>query len=79
MAYLKIGEKAPNFKVINQDGEMVGLDDFKERKVILYFYPKANTPGCTAESCNLRDNYNNLLGRGYDIIGVSPDKQEKQK
>ncbi len=79
MAYLKVGDKAPEFSVVNQDGEVVNLSDFKGSKVILYFYPKADTPGCTAESCNLRDNYDDLLGKGYKIIGVSPDKPEKQK
>lgn len=79
MAYLKVEDKAPDFNVVNQDGEMVKLSDFKGRKVILYFYPKADTPGCTAESCNLRDNYDDLLNKGYKIIGVSPDTQEKQK
>lgn len=79
MAYLKVGDKAPEFSVVNQDGEVVNLSDFKGSKVILYFYPKADTPGCTAESCNLRDNYDDLLDKGYKIIGVSPDKPEKQK
>lgn len=79
MAYLKVGDEAPEFSVVNQDGEIVNLSDFKGKKVILYFYPKADTPGCTAESCNLRDNYGDLLDKGYQIVGVSPDKQEKQK
>jgi len=79
MAYLNVGDKAPGFNSINQDGESIKLDDFKGSKVIIYFYPKADTPGCTAESCNLRDNYDDLLNKGYKIIGVSPDKQDKQK
>ena len=79
MAYLKVGDKAPGFNSINQDGEIISLDDFKGSKVIIYFYPKADTPGCTAESCNLRDNYDDLLNKGFKIIGVSPDKPEKQK
>lgn len=79
MSYLNVGEKAPDFNVVNQDGENVKLSDFTGHKVILYFYPKADTPGCTAESCNLRDNYEDLLNKGYKIIGVSPDTQEKQK
>ena len=79
MSYLNVGDKAPDFNVVNQDGENVKLSDFKGKKVILYFYPKADTPGCTAESCNLRDNYDDLLNKGYKIIGVSPDKPEKQK
>ncbi|HZK07891.1 MAG TPA: thioredoxin-dependent thiol peroxidase [Bacteroidales bacterium] len=79
MAFLNKGDKAPDFQVKDQDGKMVALKDFLGHKVILYFYPKADTPGCTAESCNLRDNYDDLLGRGYKIIGVSPDTVEKQK
>lgn len=79
MAYLNVGDKAPGFNSINQDGETIKLDDFKGSKVIIYFYPKADTPGCTAESCNLRDNYDDLLNKGFKIIGVSPDKQDKQK
>lgn len=79
MAYLNVGDKAPDFNVVNQDGENVKLADFKGQKVIIYFYPKADTPGCTAESCNLRDNYDDLLNKGFKIIGVSPDKPEKQK
>lgn len=79
MALLNIGDSAPDFNVVNQDGEQVTLSSFKGKKVILYFYPKADTPGCTAESCNLRDNFDDLMNRGYEIIGVSPDKQEKQK
>jgi peroxiredoxin Q/BCP len=79
MSYLNPGEKAPDFKTINQDGEIVSLNDFKGHKLIIYFYPKADTPGCTAESCNLRDNYDDLLNKGYKILGVSPDGQQKQK
>ncbi len=79
MAYLNVGDKAPGFNSINQDGEIIKLDDFKGSKVIIYFYPKADTPGCTAESCNLRDNYDDLLNKGFKIIGVSPDKPDKQK
>jgi peroxiredoxin Q/BCP len=79
MAYLNVGDKAPDFSVINQDGETVNLSDFKGNKLIIYFYPKADTPGCTAESCNLRDNFSDLLNRGFKIVGVSPDNQAKQK
>ncbi|MFA5476935.1 MAG: thioredoxin-dependent thiol peroxidase [Bacteroidales bacterium] len=79
MAFLNKGDKAPDFQVKDQDGKMVALKDYLGHKVILYFYPKADTPGCTAESCNLRDNYDDLLERGYKIIGVSPDTVEKQK
>ena len=70
---LKIGDKAPDFEVSNQNNENTKLSDYKGKKVILYFYPKDNTPGCTAESCNLRDNYQELKAEGYEILGVSPD------
>lgn len=73
MALLEIGATAPEFKGLNQNGEEISLSMFKGKKVILYFYPKDNTPGCTAESCNLSDNYSMWLEKGYEIIGVSPD------
>jgi peroxiredoxin Q/BCP len=76
MTQLKEGAKAPMFKGKDQDGKWVSLDDFKGKKVILYFYPKDDTPGCTAEACNLRDNYEGLLTRGFAIIGVSPDNEK---
>jgi len=79
MSYLNIGDKAPDFKVADQDGKQVSLADFAGKKIIIYFYPKADTPGCTTESCNLRDNYEDLMGKGFEIIGVSPDTQQKQK
>lgn len=72
---LNEGDKAPAIKAKDQDGKTVGLDEYKGRKVILYFYPKDNTPGCTAEACNLRDNYSELKARGYAILGVSPDSE----
>jgi peroxiredoxin Q/BCP len=75
MTPLVEGAKAPVFKGKDQDGNWISLEDFKGKKVILYFYPKDNTPGCTTEACNLRDNYNNLLDRGFVIIGVSPDSE----
>ncbi len=73
MAYLEKGTKAPDFKGIDQDGNPVSLNDFKGQKLILYFYPKDNTPGCTNEACDLRDNYEYWQQKGYQIIGVSPD------
>lgn len=73
MEKLKAGDKAPGFEGVNQDGEKVRLTDFYGRKVILFFYPKDNTPGCTAESCNLNENYDRWLDKGYEVIGVSPD------
>ena len=73
MTQLVEGLAAPDFKGINQNGETISLARLKGKKLILYFYPKDNTPGCTAESCNLSDNYEFWLSKGYDIIGVSPD------
>lgn len=70
---LKEGQKAPEFTAVNQNGEKISLKDFNEKKLILYFYPKDDTPGCTKESCNLRDNYEKLLKSGYEVIGVSMD------
>ena len=79
MAILEIGAVAPEFKGLNQNGEEISLSMFKGKKVILYFYPKDNTPGCTAESCNLSDNYNMWLEKGYEVIGVSPDSVASHK
>ncbi len=70
---LKTGDKAPDLKGIDENGTEVSLSDFKGKKIILYFYPKDNTPGCTNEACDLRDNYNMWIEKGYEIIGVSPD------
>jgi peroxiredoxin Q/BCP len=76
MAQLKEGLSAPAFKGKDQDGKTVSLEDFIGKKVILYFYPKDDTPGCTAEACNIRDNYELLLSKGFAIIGVSPDNEK---
>ncbi|MBT3422296.1 MAG: thioredoxin-dependent thiol peroxidase, partial [Bacteroidetes bacterium] len=73
---LKIGDMAPAIKANNQNGEEVNLLDFKGKKVVLYFYPKDSTPGCTQEACNLRDNYNTLIEQGYVVLGVSPDGEK---
>ena len=73
MAILKIDDLAPDFSGMNQNVEEVSLNGFKGKKLILYFYPKDNTPGCTAESCNLNDNYQLWLAKGYEVVGVSPD------
>lgn len=73
MALLAAGKKAPAFKGINEKGETVSLADYKGKKLVLYFYPKDSTPGCTAEACDLRDNYKLLLKKGYEVLGVSPD------
>ncbi len=76
---LKEGDKAPNFSGIDQDGNTIDLADFKGKKLVLYFYPKDNTPGCTAESCNLRDNYSTFKSKGYEIVGVSADDATKHQ
>ena len=80
MTNLKEGDKAPNFNVVNQNEQLLTLADFKGKKLVLFFYPKDNTPGCTAESCNLRDNYTELKSMGFEILGVSADSvQSHQK
>ena len=79
MIQLKEGMKAPGFEGIDQNGKDVKLSDFKGKKVVLYFYPKDNTPGCTAEACNLRDNYDSFLKKGFAVIGVSPDNEKSHK
>lgn len=79
MATLSKGDKAPHFAGPNQLGELISLDKFKGKKLILYFYPKDNTPGCTAESCNLNDNYQLWLSKGYEVVGVSPDSVASHK
>ena len=79
MGQLKEGSKAPLFEGIDQDGSTIILTDYIGKKVILYFYPKDNTPGCTAEACNLRDNYDSLIKKGYVVIGVSPDSEKSHK
>lgn len=79
MAILNVGDKAPDFAGLNQNAETVSLSSFKGKKLILYFYPKDNTPGCTAESCNLNDNYQMWLSKGYEVVGVSPDSVSSHK
>ncbi len=76
---LKEGQKAPAFEGIDQNGSLIKLKDYTGKKVVLYFYPKDNTPGCTAEACNLRDNYDLLLKKGFAIIGVSADDEKSHK
>jgi len=75
MSILKEGDKAPDFTGVIQDGSTISLKDFIGKKVVLYFYPKDNTPGCTAESCNLNDSYSELTQKGFEVIGVSPDSE----
>lgn len=76
---LKIGDKMPDFEVVDQDGKEVSSKDLLGKRTIIYFYPKDNTSGCTAEACNLRDNYAALLSEGYNVIGVSKDSQTSHK
>lgn len=79
MTTLKEGDKAPDFSVKDQDGNTVKLEDFKGKKLVLFFYPKASTPGCTAEACNLRDNWQTFQNKGYAILGVSADSKKRQQ
>jgi peroxiredoxin Q/BCP len=79
MTELKEGDKAPVFEGVDQNGQRVLLSDFKGKKVILYFYPKDDTPGCTAQACNLRDNYQELINKGFQVIGVSTDSVKSHK
>ena len=76
---LQIGSPAPAFSANNQNGELKTLANYSGKKLVLYFYPKDDTPGCTAEACSLRDNYEALLAQGYVILGVSPDKEAKHQ
>ena len=79
MKKLKIGDLAPKIECKNQDGEILKLSDFLGKKIVIFFYPRANTPGCTTQACNLGDNYIEFKKRGYEIIGVSADNQKSQK
>lgn len=76
---LKIGDKLPQFTTSNQHGETIHSKDLSGKKLVFYFYPKDDTPGCTAEACSLRDNYDRLLAHGYTIYGVSPDNAKKHQ
>lgn len=79
ITHLKEGDKAPNFTGLDQDEKSISLKDYSGQKLILFFYPKDDTPGCTKEACNLRDNYNYFSKKGYSILGVSPDKSKKHR
>jgi len=79
MTSLNVGDKAPNFVALNEFGQSTSLSDFLGKKVILYFYPKDMTPGCTAESCNLGENYNLLQEKGFIVLGVSPDSSKSHQ
>ena len=78
MNMLKEGDKVPHFSSKDQDGNVINLSDYAGKKLVVFFYPRANTPGCTAEACNLRDNYAALQDAGYEILGVSEDSEKKQ-
>jgi len=79
MTTLKVGDKAPNFESKDNQGVTRKLSDYTGKKLVVFFYPKADTPGCTTEACNLRDNYHTFLAQGYDILGVSADAEKKQQ
>lgn len=79
MTFLKPGDKAPNFISVNENGDPISLEDYKGRKLILFFYPKDDSPGCTKEACSIRDKYKDLQKAGYEVLGVSPDKDTKHK
>lgn len=76
---MKVGDKAPDYLGIDQNGKEIYLSSYKGKKVVLYFYPKDNTPGCTAQACNLRDNYTSLQKEGYEVIGVSIDDEKSHQ
>ncbi|GBF19224.1 peroxiredoxin Q/BCP [Arenibacter algicola] len=78
MKTLKVGDKVPTFSAKDENGNIINLSDYKDKKLIVFFYPKASTPGCTAEACNLRDNYAELKAEGYELLGVSADSQKRQ-
>ncbi len=79
MEQLKEGMKAPPFEGTDQNGNIIRSSDFAGKKLVLYFYPKDNTPGCTAEACDLRDNYNTFLNKGFAVVGVSMDNETSHK
>lgn len=78
MNTLQVGDKVKDFTVVDDSGEEISLSDYKGKKLIVFFYPKASTPGCTAEACNLRDNYKALQEQGYELLGVSADSVKRQ-
>lgn len=79
MTHLQIGDKAPDFSGTDQNGKSHSLADYKGKKLVVFFYPKANTPGCTAEACDLRDNYERFQANNYELLGVSADSAKAQK
>tara|TARA_A100001011_G_scaffold290979_1_gene302534 strand:- start:382 stop:846 length:465 start_codon:yes stop_codon:yes gene_type:complete len=79
MNILKVGDKVSDFSSLDQHGNTIKLTDFSGKKLIVFFYPRANTPGCTAQACNLRDSYGDLISKGYSLLGVSADSIKHQK
>ena len=79
MPELKEGDLAPAIEAVDQSGDMITLKEYRGKKIVLYFYPKDNTPGCTAESCDLRDNYSQFLEKGFEVIGVSADSEKSHQ
>lgn len=79
MKKLKIGDTAPEINSVDQNGNIIDLKNYRGSKIVIYFYPKDNTPGCTAEACNLRDNYQHLQSKGYKVIGISSDNETSHK
>ncbi len=79
MTTLKVGDKAPDFTAKDSEGNNIKLIDYKGKKLVLFFYPKASTPGCTVEACNLRDNYVRFIDNGYELLGVSADSSKRQQ
>ena len=79
MTSLKIGDTAPQFEAKDNAGNTIKLSDYAGKKLVLFFYPKASTPGCTNEACDLRDNYQAFLAKGYDVLGVSADSAKRQQ
>ncbi len=79
MQKLQVGDAAPAFSMANENGEILTLESFKGQKLVLYFYPKDNTPGCTTEACNFRDNFSELRKAGYQVLGVSMDTMRKHQ
>ncbi len=79
MNTLKTGDKAPNFEALDNQGNTIKLSDYTGEKLVIFFYPKASTPGCTMQACNLRDNYQRFLSEGYQILGVSADSAKRQQ
>lgn len=79
MGNLSVGDRAPAIEAVDQEGKRITLKEYRGKKIVLYFYPKDNTPGCTAESCDLRDHYEQFLEKGFDVIGVSADSEKSHQ